>query len=287
METTGGLDVEVVIADDASTDGSVDRVKGIFPFVRATRSRRRLGGPATKDRGARHARGEVLVFLDGHCKPERWAIERLVNAVEDLETDAIVTPRVPSLDCELWENSPTQVGFGYRMRLDAFECAWIELEEMERREGLYECPALIGCCMAVRKRLYDTLRGFDRHMLQWGVEDIDLGLKSWLMGHPVLHNPHAVIGHRFQRTFDNFEVAREAVLSNQIRMARKNFTDRSWEDWVARTRAREPALVWVAAWKLFEGGRRSVERERAYLFRHRVHDERWYARRFGLDWPQE
>ena len=51
--------------------------------------------PPTKDLGARHARGDVLVFLDGHCKPESGAIERLVADVEQLAGQAIVIPSIP------------------------------------------------------------------------------------------------------------------------------------------------------------------------------------------------
>jgi GT2 family glycosyltransferase len=285
LETAEGLDLEVVVANDASTDGSVEKVVQCFPKVRVASFRKRHGTSPAKDLGARRARGDVLIFLDGHCKPEPWAIERLVNNVEDLDGEAIVMPRVPALDCNRWENNPLQVGHGYRMTLDGFECSWIGLEEMETRDRLYESPALIGCCFAMSRMLYRKLWGFDGVMMHWGVEDIDLGLKAWLMGHPVLHNPFAAIGHRFRSTFDTFFVADEAVLFNQMRMARKNFTEAVWCQWLERARPRHESRVWDAAWSHFSRNLRSVERERAYLMGRRARDEFSYARKFSLDWP--
>ena len=76
------------------------------------------------------------------------------------------------------------------------------------------------------------------------------------------------------------------VVANQLRMARKNFTDPVWDDWVHRCRVRQPDWLWELAWKSFEEGRESVKRERSFLLSHRVRDEFGYATRFGLSWPE-
>jgi hypothetical protein len=145
----------------------------------------------------------------------------------------------------------------------------------------------------VHRELYDDLRGFDPHMLSWGVEDLDFGLKCWLMGHPILHDPQALIAHRFRQKFDNFDVPVEMLVHNQLRMARKNFTEGVWRDWVERCRHRNagglgehPEGLWAAVWELFQSRRPSVESERSHLLSRRVRDEFWYAERFGLAWPR-
>jgi glycosyltransferase involved in cell wall biosynthesis len=70
VETCAGLDYEIVIADDASTDDSVEEVRRRFPHLRVVRHDERRGAAPTKDLGAREARGDVLIFLDGHCNPD-------------------------------------------------------------------------------------------------------------------------------------------------------------------------------------------------------------------------
>jgi hypothetical protein len=130
-------------------------------------------------------------------------------------------------------------------------------------------------------------------MLKWGVEDLDFSLKCWLSGHRILHDPKAVVGHRFRTTFDNFDSPIDHFLVNQLRMAWKNFTEGVWIEWLDRTRRRHcqqlsehPEGLWARVWKLFCEGRESADRERAHLHGHRVHDEFWYADRFGLNWPR-
>jgi glycosyltransferase involved in cell wall biosynthesis len=285
QESIRDLDYEVVVADDASTDGSLESLRRRCPEARIVAHSRRLGCSAAKDTGARSAIGDVIVFLDGHCKPEKWAVVRLVNDVEDSFGQAIFTPRVAALDCARWKNSKRFVGFGYRISLLTFASAWVPAKKMRWRGAYLESPSLVGCCVAISRKLYLKLRGFDPHMHEWGVEDVDLGLKAWLMGSAILNNPHAVIGHRFRDGFTNFTVATESVLANQLRSARKSFQEGTWRDWLRRFRARHPRR-WGAAWKLFESGRRTVEQERDYLLRARMHDEAWYAERFGLRWPR-
>ncbi|HUY88541.1 MAG TPA: galactosyltransferase-related protein, partial [Pirellulales bacterium] len=190
-----------------------------------------------------------------------------------------------------------QIGHGYFLELEEFHCGWLPLGELRGTwkgpRKFYESPALIGCALAVGRELYENLGGFDPNMRYWGVEDLDFGLKSWLMGCPILHDPDAVIGHRFRAAFDNFSVPMEHLLANQLRMARKNFTEATWSDWVDRCRARHvgriadhPEGLWALAWELFQAGRASVEHERTMLLGHRRHDEFWYAERFGLEWPR-
>jgi GT2 family glycosyltransferase len=233
IETTFGLDCEIVVVDDASDDGSVAAAEHRFPEIRVVRHEARLGTSPAKDAGARQARGEVLVFLDGHTRPEDGAVARLVEDVEHLRGEAIVTPAVAALDVDRWRNTG-QIGHGYRLELETLDCGWLPLGRMrqvrERGRPFYESPALIGCALAIGRELYDALGGFDAHMRYWGVEDLDLGLRCWLLGHRILHDPQAAIGHRFRQRFDNYAVPPESFLANQLRMARKCFTETVWAE---------------------------------------------------------
>ena len=149
VEGCARLDYEIVVADDASTDGSVHSAQRRYPQIRVVRNKRRQGASPTKHLAACNARGNALVFLDGHCSPEPGAIRRLVDDVEELSGQAIITPSIPALCPKTWRNKSTQVGHGYRLGLEKFDCAWLPLDKLRvRRRGsrkFYESPALIGC----------------------------------------------------------------------------------------------------------------------------------------------
>lgn len=289
LETIGALDCEIVAADDGSNDGSIEEVERRFPnvVVATHQSGGRKGTSPTKDLGARRAKGDTLVFLDAHCKPEGDAIQRLVRDVEATNGQAIVMPRIAVLDAERWENNLKHAGAGYRVDLETFTTGWVDLERMRPHgnTGLFESPGLIACCAALSRSLYETLRGFDPGLGSLGLEDLDLGLKSWLTGYPVLHDPVPVIGHRFQASFANYSVPIENVAANELRIARKHFDDENWEDWRRLARERRLDWPWQRAEEIFERGRETLEIERAHLLKHRKRDEYRYASDFGLKWP--
>jgi GT2 family glycosyltransferase len=296
-EASVDLDHEIVVADDASTDGSVDTVSHRFSQVRLFRHDQRRGASPTKALGARNARGDVLIFLDGHSKPEHGSIARLAQDVELLAGGAIVTPAIPTLDVEKWKSDLMQAGHGYAVDLETLDCRWLALDQMRLADrngrAFYESPALIGCAFAVARELYDQLWGFDVDMRYWGVEDLDFGLKCWLMGQSILHDPEAIVGHSFRETFANYSVPPEHFLVNQMRMARKGFTHGVWAAWLEGCRQRStgqladhPEGLWADAWNIFESGRPSADQERSYLHSRRTRDEFWYAEKFNLEWPR-
>ena len=287
LETTEGLDVEVVVADDASTDGSVAELLRRYPDIKTDVAPRRVGVSPTKDRAGRMSSGDVILFLDAHCKPEPGAVERLIRDVEECDGDAIITPKVAALDVETWTNKSDQVGYGFLTELSWFDCKWIARDQLKEVQGprgrtYLRQPSVIGCCVALRRDLYEKLWGFDPHMKTYGSEDIDFGLKSWLMGHPVYLDEEVTIGHRFRGSFTNYEVPNPHQLLNQLRMARKNFTEPTWEIWLKRNQNRYVEPTWRSGLELFEESRGTVERERDYLMKTRKHDEFWYADQFGL-----
>ena len=131
-------------------------------------------------------------------------------------------------------------------------------------------------------------------MLVWGVEDLDFGLRTWMMGHSILHDPEAVVGHRFRSKFDTYEVPYERLLVNQLRMARKVFTTSVWNEWVERCQRRHanrhskrPEGLWAHAWQPLprQQGQRG-RWSRASVQGGRARDEFAYAERFGLAWPK-
>ena len=296
LGTIGKLDAEVVVSDDGSTDGSIAELRRHFPHVVVVSQNERVGVAAARCLAAGRARGDVLVFLDGHTRPEEEALERLVVSVEKTKGEALVTPRIVSLDETTWRSQTQQSSHGYALNLETFDSWWLPLKKMkEVKEGggtFYESPGLVGCAVAVSRQMYDRLWGFDQHMRQWGNEDLDFALKAWTMGARVLHDPEATVAHRFQRKFADYEVSPEYPLANKIRAARKHFTESVWEDWLARAQERNgrklknhPEGLWASAWGIFKEDQKSAEQERRHLLSHRLHDEFWYAKRFDLAWP--
>jgi len=69
---------EVIVIDDASTDGTVTELSACFPEVRWLRNETNGGPAASRNRAAGEARGDVLLFLDSDGVVTEGWLERML-----------------------------------------------------------------------------------------------------------------------------------------------------------------------------------------------------------------
>jgi GT2 family glycosyltransferase len=85
---------EIIVIDNASTDGSADAVGRMFPKVRLVRNERNIGMPA-RNRGFAMARGEFIITLDDDSFPaEPLAVSRMLAHMDANPQCAAVVARV-------------------------------------------------------------------------------------------------------------------------------------------------------------------------------------------------
>ncbi|MBI3932436.1 MAG: glycosyltransferase family 2 protein [Acidobacteria bacterium] len=81
-----GRPYEIILVDDGSTDGTLDRLLALEsrdPRVRVLRLRRNFGQTAAFSAGFDHARGDVVVTSDGDLQNDPADIPRLVAKLEE------------------------------------------------------------------------------------------------------------------------------------------------------------------------------------------------------------
>jgi glycosyltransferase involved in cell wall biosynthesis len=154
-------DLELIVIDDGSSDGSVERLAefGADPRLCVVRNKVPSGRPALpRNAGLARARGEFVAFLDSD---DRWYPEKLATQLEYLEANP---------DCALVSGRCRWVG--------AEERLWPELLERAFRYEDLVAGNVIACSMTmVRRSVVTACGGFDtRAGLRLG-EDWDLWLR--------------------------------------------------------------------------------------------------------------
>ena len=90
---SGGEEVEQIVIDNASTDGSAEMVAREFPHVRLIRLTHNRS-TAARNIGAREAQAPILVMLDDDSFPAAGALDRIGRVMEEHPELSCVAARV-------------------------------------------------------------------------------------------------------------------------------------------------------------------------------------------------
>jgi GT2 family glycosyltransferase len=201
-------DVELIVVDDWSTDGSVAALDDVpNAGVRIVRPTARGGVTGARNAGAGHANGDILVFADAHVDPSPGWLEALCGALSDRS----VACAAPTITQILKRNA---CGYGFTWREPQLRMRWLGAGGNEP----HEVPFICGCLMAFRRDDFEAVGGFDAGLVRWGSEDAEIGLHLWRRGRASVVVPKARVAHLF-RPAGPYEVPQHLVVHNTLRLA--------------------------------------------------------------------
>ncbi|NJN66296.1 MAG: glycosyltransferase [Chloroflexaceae bacterium] len=192
---TAHPDDELVVVDNASTDGSIDAITQDFEGVRIVRSETNLGFGGGNNLGAQHARGEYLAFLNPDTRVEPGWLDTLIDCLEANPQAGLATPRILLLDApdtiNTCGNDMHYTGLTLCRGMGAPADAYLTPEEVS---------AVSGAAFVMRKGLFHTLGGFDEAFFLY-MEDTDLSLRTRIAGYQCLYVPTSVVYHDYRLRF--------------------------------------------------------------------------------------
>ena len=173
-----GHSLQVVVADDGSTDGSADALSARFgSSITLLRLPENRGRSTTRNAGAAACNGEILVFVDGDCvPPDNHFISAHLAAFSggaDVSFGAIETP-----------------GDGFWDRLQRDAAVW-----RKRRFEAGDLWTYTTQNVAVRRQHFDRAGGFDPVFDRHGFEDRDLFVRLAQAGAKVCFSADARVVH--------------------------------------------------------------------------------------------
>lgn len=180
--------LEIIVADDRSTDDSVAVAHAAGVTVISTE--RNSGQAVTRNLGAAHAKGEFLFFVDSDLI---LAPDAVANAVQRLEAD-------PTLGAVCGVNDPDPLLPGRKVK----EYRALQFHYWSLPEG--EMPVLFSAMFAIRARVFAEIGPFDPR-LRWS-EEFEYGFRLnsryrvWIT--PAVtgkHDPDATVGGMLRKIF--------------------------------------------------------------------------------------
>ena len=181
---------EVIVADNASTDGSIEFLRECFPWVKVVRFNRNLGFSEGNNRAVRYAKGKYIAFLNPDTEVDKdWLIE-LIKVMEEHPELASCGGKVLFL-----KKKDVIQNAGHKITLIGipYPVGYCEKDKGQYDRARYTLAAS-GCAMLVRRDAFEKVGGFDSDYFLY-VEEGDLGLRFWLYGYKVMYVPKAIAYH--------------------------------------------------------------------------------------------
>jgi hypothetical protein len=186
-------EVEVIVWDNASTDGSVDEIEKLFPWVKLTRSDQNLGFAVGNNRAVELAQGQLLVFLNPDTIVQPGWLEPLLD---DLEQD----PSIGMVTSKLLLKDGRINACGNDIHLTGLTlCRGMGRPDTEYTEQS-EISAVSGAAFVMRRDFFSKLGGFDEDMFLY-MEDIDLSWRVQLAGYRCFYEPRSRVMHDYTLRF--------------------------------------------------------------------------------------
>jgi hypothetical protein len=185
---------EVIYADNASTDGSVEFVEENFPTVRVVQLEHNFGFAEGNNRAAEYAKGKYLSFQNADTVAHRRWLPELINAIEsDPMVKACHPPGLP-LDFGGYNERDEPVERGVMCELTRY--GYVDFTENRLDGDRVPTLFIAGGSLLIDPEIHDQLKYyFDPTYFIYN-EDTDLGLRINNLGYKILYVPSAACYHQ-------------------------------------------------------------------------------------------
>lgn len=203
VQRAAANDVEVLVIDNNSADGSVEYLQEKYPFAQFIISNDNMGFARANNQALKKARGKYILFLN----PDTIIPQDLfTNCISFMDAHA----DAGALGVRMIDGS----GQFLKESKRGFPSPWVAFCKMSGLTNLFPrsktfaryymghlaeketqiVDALAGACMFVRKELVEKIGGFDEQFFMYA-EDIDLSYRLQRTGFKNLYFPHCTIIH--------------------------------------------------------------------------------------------
>jgi len=220
---THKIEYEVIVSDNGSTDGSVEKIRAQFPDVRIVENQANLGFAKANNVGIREARGEYVLILNPDTIVHDGSLDRWIEFARRHPKAGAFGCKVQNPDGTYQESArpfPTiQRSLVAALYLRPLEHLGPAFQSDKYRAWKGETERDVdwqsGCCVMFRGDLLKQLGGFDERFF-YHYEEVDLCYRVWEAGYSIRFTHEASITHLGGQSVGRFPL-RFALETNRNR----------------------------------------------------------------------
>lgn len=190
-------EASIYVADNASTDHSIQFIKSNFPTISIIQNKENFGFAKGYNQALQQIEEEIYCLLNSDVEVTQNWLTPILSIFENEPSIGIIQPKI--LDYKnkvMFEYAGAAGGFidkyGYPF------CRGRIFDSIEKDLGQYDDEKEIfwasGACFFIRKDVYRRLNGFDNDFFAHQ-EEIDLCWRAFNLGYKAKYTPKSVIYH--------------------------------------------------------------------------------------------
>ena len=189
---------EIIVSDNASTDGSQAWIKKNHPDVILLENEDNYGYAGGCNRGAISANGSFLLFLNNDTIQDPGWLEPMIDRIESDPAIAALQPKI----LNYYEKDLFDYAGGSGGHMDLFCFPFIRgrvFMNQEKDIGQYDnaepCFWASGTAIMVRRKLFERIGCFDQIFFSH-MEEIDLCWRLQSIGYEIWVEPKSIVYHK-------------------------------------------------------------------------------------------
>lgn len=179
-EKTLGVEYEIIVVDNDSSDGSIEMLRKEFPDIRAISSGANLGFGKANNLGMKHANGKYMFLLNSDTILVNDAVTKFYNIAEDLESKGYNIGALGSILLNADGNTCHSYYSFITPKSEIREAIAKYLPFLLPKEimnppmvkGIKSVDYVTGADMFVPKKVFETTGGFDPDFFMY-CEEVD------------------------------------------------------------------------------------------------------------------
>jgi GT2 family glycosyltransferase len=189
---------EIIVVDNASTDGSAALIAQHFPTVRLIEQAENRGFGAGNNIGATYAKGEFLLLLNTDTLLTSDVLPPLIKLMEAYPAVGIIGAKLLNPDGTLQLSVADEISIVGEYKTLKQLKQYTDPQQRDAIEQKFKSPQtvdiVIGAAFFIRRSLFETLNGFDETFFMY-FEESDLCQRSRDRGWQILYTPEVSIIH--------------------------------------------------------------------------------------------
>ena len=226
----GGREMEILVVDNASSDGSSEMVRDQFPQVRLIVNGENRGFTAANNQGLVLSQGRYLLLLNPDTEIVGDALATMIGYMQANAKTGALGPRLLNTDGSPQSSRRRFPTFSTALVESTIVQEWWEDNRVLRRyymsdtadDAVQRVDWVVGACLLVRREAYEQVGGLDEGFFMYS-EELDWCRRIKAAGWDVVYFPTATVIHHEGKSSEQVVPARHIYFQNsKVRYFRKH-----------------------------------------------------------------